>query len=188
MAPGVEPVQGAPRKSMPAFASSSCTWRLEAGLTVLASTTISPLLPPSLTPSGPRMTCSDISESPTQRKTHSACWATSAGVAQAFPPSAASFSAFPFEFDQSATSCPALIRLRAIGAPISPSPRNPSFAIKEDCTSYRLVGQAFVPAAGLLPGAGPPLHCVQLNPPCQAFAISQNRVHERRVPLPEVLR
>src|SRR5580698_9206255 len=81
------------------------------------------------------MTVSDMAESPTQRKTHSACCATSAGVAQALPPaSAASFLAFPSECDQSATSCPALRRLRAMGAPISPSPRNPSFAIKEDCT------------------------------------------------------
>ena len=61
--------------------------------------------------------------------------ATSAGVAQAF---AAGFRRellrLACVFDHSATSCPALIRLRAIGSPIRPSPRNPSFAIKEDCT------------------------------------------------------
>src|SRR5207253_1200512 len=79
---------------------------------------------------------SDIAESPTQRKTHSACPATSFGVAQALPPAAFPFvsaaiaSALPLEWDQRATSCPALIRLRAMGPPMSPSPRNPSFAIK----------------------------------------------------------
>ena len=53
MAPGVEPVQGAPRKSMPDLASSSWTRRLEDGLTVLASTTTRPFCAPSLTPLGP---------------------------------------------------------------------------------------------------------------------------------------
>src|ERR1035438_595598 len=138
IAPGVEPVQGAPRKSIPALASSSWVRRLEAGLTVLASTTISPGFPPSFTPEGPRITASDIAESPTQRKTHSACRATSAGVVHALPPaSAASFPALPPECDQSATSCPALRRFRAMEAPIRPSPRNPSFAIKEDCILIR---------------------------------------------------
>src|SRR5579872_2467270 len=97
---------------------------------VLASATMAPDLTPSITPSGPRLTCSDIAVSPTHRKTHSAFCATSFGVAQNLPFSAAASSfAFAAVFDQSATSCPARKRLRAIGYPMIPRPRNPSFAI-----------------------------------------------------------
>src|SRR5437588_736637 len=103
-APGFEPVQGASKNGIPILESSSWIRRETVGATVLASTTMVPGLAPLQIPSGPRIAFSDISESPTQRKTTSDCEPTSAGVLQATPsPVAASSAALPGVWDQSAT-------------------------------------------------------------------------------------
>src|ERR1017187_9409189 len=107
---------------------------------VLQSTTTDPLRTPSTTPLGPRMTSFAMAVSPTQRNRTSAFSATSFGVAQNLPFSvSASFWALAEVLDQTATSCPARRRLRAMGYPMSPSPRNPSLGMKLDCT--RLSGR-----------------------------------------------
>src|ERR1019366_1157395 len=105
IAPGVEPVQGAPRKSMPASASSWWIRLLADGPIVLASTTTLPFLAPCLiplTPPLPRITDSDIAVLPTHTKTHSEFCATSAGLLHAWPPlaSVANRSDFSDVFDQ----------------------------------------------------------------------------------------
>src|ERR1019366_809497 len=102
---------------------------------VLQSTTTDPERMPSMIPLAPRITSFDIWVSPTHRKRTSAFSATSFGVAQNLPFSApASFWALAEVLDQRATSCPARSRLRAMGYPISPSPRNPNLGMKLDCT------------------------------------------------------
>ena len=100
------------------------------GETVLQSTMIVPGFAFSISPSLPRMHSRDISVSPTQRKMMSLAAATSAGVLQAvaFPPPA-SFCALSAVNDQRATVCPASIRCCAIGPPMMPRPRNPTFAM-----------------------------------------------------------
>src|ERR1035441_5718534 len=106
---------------------------------VLQSTTTDPPRTPSTIPLAPRMTSFAMAVSPTQRNRTSAFSATSFGVAQNLPFSvSASFWALAEVLDQTATSCPARRRLRAMGYPMSPSPRNPSLGMKLDCT--RLLG------------------------------------------------
>src|ERR1039458_10870170 len=98
-APPFDPEHGASRNSIPSFANCEETFRLSAGDTVLQSTMVSAPDFPAASPSLPRMTSFDISVLPTQRKTHSLRFATSAGVAQAVAPSLASCSALPLECD-----------------------------------------------------------------------------------------
>src|SRR5687767_7438697 len=115
-APGLEPVQGAPRKPTPLAASASPTLILDDGVTVEASTTTDPGFAPLIMPSAPRMTSSDILVSPTHKKTHSDAAATSRGVAQAIAfSSAANFRALSAVKDQTESECPARARLRAMG-------------------------------------------------------------------------
>src|ERR1035441_6826971 len=107
---------------------------------VLQSTTTDPARTPSTIPLGPRMTSFTMAVSPTQRNRTSAFSATSFGVAQNLPFSVlASFWALAEVLDQTATSCPARRRLRAMGYPMSPSPRNPNLGMKLDCT--RMAGR-----------------------------------------------
>ena len=71
-APGVEPVQGASRKSMPLLAkrvADARGWR--SGEMVLASTTTAPGLRAFDDAVGPRMTLRDMAVLPTHRNTHS---------------------------------------------------------------------------------------------------------------------
>src|ERR1035437_9414572 len=101
-APPFDPEQGASRNSMPCVASSADILWLSEGDMVLQSTIVNGPERPAAKPSGPRITSVDIFVFPTQRKTHSLCRATSAGVAQAVAPSLANCSAFPAECDHSA--------------------------------------------------------------------------------------
>jgi hypothetical protein len=80
------------------------------------------------TPSEPNNTCSTSGVSETIVTTTSACAAASAGVAaRSAPSSEASASSFERVRLCTITSKPARRRLRAIGAPIVPSPTNPTF-------------------------------------------------------------
>src|SRR5580693_8044604 len=107
--------------------------RLADGEMVLASATTVPGLAPSITPAGPSSTSSDIFVSPTHRKIKSASAPTCFGESHTNPfSSSASCFALLAVFDHNATRCPARKRFRAIGYPIKPSPRNPSFAIREN--------------------------------------------------------
>src|ERR1035441_408036 len=116
---------------------------------VLQSTTTDPARTPSTIPLGPRMTSFTMAVSPTQRNRTSAFSATSFGVAQNLPFSVlASFWALAEVLDQTATSCPARRRLRAMGYPISPSPRNPNLGMNWIVREWRGVGQIeWIPGA-----------------------------------------
>src|ERR1035437_8943539 len=139
-APGVDPVIGASRKSTPLALRAWPMWRLWLTAMVLQSTTTDPERMPSMMPLEPRITSFAIWVSPTHRKSTSAFSATSFGVAQNLPFSvSASFWALADVLDQTATSCPARRRLRAMGYPMRPSPRNPSLGMKVGCT--RLAGR-----------------------------------------------
>src|SRR5665213_102407 len=81
-APAFDPVQGAPKNSIFLLRSSSAIRQLSEGETVLQSTTAEPGEAPCTRPSLPKMTSRDMAVSPTQTKTQSLFFATSAGVAQ----------------------------------------------------------------------------------------------------------
>ena len=137
-APPFDPVQGASRNSMPMASSSAAIWLLSSGDTVLQSAMtyprLAPLarpLAPLARPLSPRMTPRDMAVSPTQRKAQSLFSATCFGVAQKRAPveAASSFALF-WLLDHTATSWPAMTRCRAMGPPMMPSPKNPSFATR----------------------------------------------------------
>src|SRR5579862_9256652 len=145
VAPGVEPVQGASRKCTPLAVSLAPILRLALGEMVEASAITLPACAPSMAPPGPRITSSDMAVSPTHTNVHSACAATCLGVSQKVPFSAAASSlALAAVFDHSATWCPARNKLRAIGYPISPKPRKPSFAIDSSRRNPQLYDDAAV--------------------------------------------
>ena len=138
-APAFEPVHGASRKSIFFSASSFAMHELSSGETVLQSTTTNPACAPCTNPFGPRMTLRDIAVSPTQRKTHSLSLPTASGESQNFAPTdAASCLALLWLCDQTDKVWPAPANWRAIGPPMIPNPRNPSFAMKRSPPCFEL--------------------------------------------------
>ena len=93
------------------------------------STTTVPGATPSMTPPSPRMTACTSGESVTIVMTTSAPAAASAGDVAASPPSATKASTFDAVRFHARTLCPAFSRFRLMGAPISPSPMNPTFML-----------------------------------------------------------
>ena len=98
---------------------------------VLMSMTIVPGAAPSITPSGPAMTCSTSGESETQVMTISLPPAASLGEPAAdAPASVKGFMRDAVRF-QTVTSWPALTRFMHMGVPISPRPTKPTLAMRK---------------------------------------------------------
>ena len=130
-APFTPPLTGASIIWTPFSARRSAMERVTEGDMVLMSMTTDPGAAPSITPSGPAMTCSTSGESETQVMTISLLLAASLGEeALEAPASARGFMRDAVRF-QTVTSWPAFTRFMHMGVPISPSPTKPTLAMRK---------------------------------------------------------
>ena len=138
-APTSPPLTGASRAWTSFCARRSASMRAVSGLIVLLSMKTVPGSAPSRIPFAPRTTCSTSGESGKLVHRNSTCPATSAGELAALAPSATSASTMARLRLWTTSSWPAFIRLRAMAAPMMPSPMYPIFAI------WRSLSCAFSP-------------------------------------------
>src|SRR5690606_28092582 len=143
-APACPPETGASRKSNPPADAAAASSRATSAEAVVLSMKIAPFFIAAKAPSSPIVTWRRSSSLPTQAKTKSLSLAASAGVLARVPPcSAIHFSAFATVRLYTVTSWPPLcLRCAAMGYPITPRPRNATFAITY-LTDVRLSGQVY---------------------------------------------
>ncbi len=128
-APPVPPDTGASAITTPCFAAAAATSRAVCGSMVLQSTAGTPLPMPASTPSSPSHTLRTWAAAGSMVTTNSAPSAAARGEALMVPPSSASSLSTVWFRSNRFSAWPALIRLRAIGAPMLPRPINAIFMV-----------------------------------------------------------
>ena len=126
MAPGSPPDTGASSATTPRSDRRAAIDCAAAGAMVLMSMWMWPALAPSATPSAPSVTCSTSGASATMLIVIDARRATSAALAQSPAPASSSGCIDSRRRLHTCTRWPALMRLRAMGRPMRPSPMNPT--------------------------------------------------------------
>src|SRR5471032_3303465 len=127
VAPPVPPETGASAMATPCLAAAAATSRAVCGSMVLQSTAGTPLPIPASTPSSPSQTLRTCTAAGSMVITSSAPSAACRAEALMLPPSCASSASTVLFRSTRFSEWPALIRLRAIGAPMLPRPINAIF-------------------------------------------------------------
>ena len=128
-APPVPPDTGASATATPCLAAAAATSRMVCGSMVLQSTAGTPLPMPASTPSSLSHTLRTWAAAGSMVITNSAPWAASRGELLIVPPSSASSLSTAWFRSNRFSAWPALIRLRAMGAPMLPRPINAIFMV-----------------------------------------------------------
>ena len=123
--------------STPPAARAAAIRRAPSGAIVLWSTTVAPRRAPCTIPCSPSVTSSTAFVSVTIVSVMSLRAATSAGDAAPWAPAATSGAMTSGRRAQTRTACPCLNRFLTIGAPIAPSPTNPSLDIRPTILLFR---------------------------------------------------
>ena len=128
-APPVPPETGASATATPCLAAAAATSRMVCGSMVLQSTAGTPWPIPAKTPSSPSQTLRTWAAAGSMVITSSAPVAASRGEPLMLPPSSASSLSTVWFRSNRFSAWPALIRLRAMGAPMLPKPINAIFMV-----------------------------------------------------------